>query len=229
MSTSQHNPLDDRIFFRDSHCALVYKKIGENAQRFFLPFFEDEDYAQSVNRLDTPVCGLQLIALSKDVHTRLTKAFQEQLVTKEYYAICERRSEQTLNDGDTGTCQDMLIFNTKKAQARVVPADYRGKAKKARLEWRVLGRGERYDFLSLTPKTGRTHQIRVQLAHSGHPIKGDLKYGAKRSEKTGGIRLCAVALGFQHPITSETISRRCTPMPNDALWQACMTAAQGAH
>lgn len=113
-----------------------------------------------------------------------------------------------------------MTFDGGHQKARIVKDRARG-AKKASLRYRILGQGERYDFLLVEPHTGRSHQIRCQLAAVGRPIKGDLKYGAKRSEKAGGIRLHAWKLELRHPVTGERLSFTCLPPKMDTLWQAC--------
>lgn len=217
------NTEPSRIFFKDAACAVVYKMIGENAQTFFTPLFTGYPYAQTVNRLDTPVSGLQIIAFSKPAYTALTEAFQTGQIKKEYIAICQRPPDPTAR---RGVCDDWLIFDRTKQKSSVVLKNSTRKPKRAVLEWEVAGEGTRYDFLRLRPKTGRTHQIRVQLANIHRPIKGDLKYGARRSEKNGGIRLHASAIEFPHPISREKIRCACLPVPSDTLWQACAAALE---
>lgn len=247
-----------RIYFEDEYCALIYKKAGEDAQRFFVPFFPSQSFVSAVNRLDTPVSGLMLIAFSASLQTALSRSFTANTVKKEYWAICERMvsstsaysemrggepvSGQTVRGhracGQTvathGTLppdtergphrlEHLIGFRrkTQKAYIAVQPHAKSLRLKKAVLYWTLCGTGERYDFIRIEPETGRTHQIRVQMAAAGHPIKGDLKYGARRSESKGGIRLHAYRLSFTHPVTHTYMSIAALPEPFDRLWAAC--------
>ena len=92
-------------------------------------------------------------------------------------------------------------------------------AKRALLSYRIIGKTDRYTLLEIHLMTGRHHQIRCQLAHMGCPIRGDLKYGAPRSNPDGGISLMAKQIDFVHPVTKEQITIK-APTPSDALWQA---------
>ena len=94
-------------------------------------------------------------------------------------------------------------------------------AKTAKMFYKVFGEGERYLFVQAEPKTGRTHQIRCQLSSMGLPIKGDVKYGSRRSEQMGGIRLHAWKLVFENPKTKENMEFMAMPPVMDSLWQAC--------
>lgn len=253
--------IDSRIYFEDEYCALIYKKAGEDAQRFFVPFFPSQSFVSAVNRLDTPVSGLMLIAFSAPMQTTLSRLFARGTVKKEYWAICERAvcskhaySETCGRDpvlgytvrgpsacGQAADTQGILppdaerrshrlehlIGFCRKTQKAFLAAQPHAKSsalKKAVLYWTLCGKGEHYDFIRIEPETGRTHQIRVQMAAAGHPIKGDLKYGARRSEKTGGVRLHAYKLSFTHPVTHTYMCIAALPEPCDRLWSACMDA-----
>ncbi len=241
-----------RIYFQDNYCAVVYKAAGEDCQSFFKSLFSDAGFAQPVHRLDQPVSGLVIIAFSTEVQTAFSQLFMNNAVKKEYWAICERRgqakagnaAEQTKTteqaepaeqtEGSVqkqGRIEQRLGFDRKKQKAFVCKPDTKkqGSGKKAVLEWECCGAGDRYDFIKVLPLTGRTHQIRVQLASIGKPIKGDLKYGARRSEKGGGIRLHAAELHFTHPVTGEETLVSAPPAEADTLWQACITACTVSH
>ena len=228
-----------RIYFEDDYCAVVYKASGENSQTFFMPLFQCQSFITPVNRLDTPVSGIVLLAFSAHVQTLLSRAFEAGSVQKEYWAICERPTACSVEASETQRLEHWLGFHTKTQKAFIgtVPTDTgtvsttmpkkRGKKsplKKAVLYWTLCGKGEHYDFIRIRPETGRTHQIRVQMAAAGHPIKGDLKYGARRSESNGGIRLHAYKLSFTHPVTHRNITVEAPPVQPDNLWQACMGA-----
>ena len=249
-----------RIYFEDEYCAAVYKKAGEDSQSFFTAFFPDKPFIAAVNRLDTPVSGIMLLAFSAHIQTFFLHAFENGTVKKEYWAVCERPEPVPGCFIEIGVFQRLehrIGFHTKTRKAFVgdAPAEsvplsepvcYDKKArpaapakngsrckrrrntgaplKKAVLHWTLCGKGERYDFIRIHPETGRTHQIRVQMAAAGRPIKGDLKYGARRSEPGGGIRLHSFGLSFIHPVTGNHISVKAEPQQTDPLWKACTAA-----
>ncbi|CEM61788.1 RNA pseudouridine synthase [Treponema phagedenis] len=212
---------NQRIIYKDASLAVIIKKNGEDAQKFYQKYFLQHAYAQAVNRLDKPVSGLMLIACNSKIHTALSHAFSDGKIVKTYFAICEKPKKPTTDIPILvpQTCNDTLIFSSKKQKAFI--SDKKG-AKEACLSWTLCARGENYDFLQVIPISGRTHQIRAQLAHIGRPIKGDLKYGAKRSEKTGGIRLHAYSLEFLHPVLHKPLHISTYPENMDALWAACI-------
>lgn len=232
-----------RIYFEDDYCAVAYKASGENSQTFFEPLFPHKPFIAPVNRLDTPVSGIILLAFSAPVQTLFSRAFEAGSVQKEYWAICERSPVHSAAASEPQRLEHWLGFHTKTQKAFVgadpieiihantisagitKPKKHKKPAlKKAVLYWTLCGKGERYDFIRISPETGRTHQIRVQMAAAGHPIKGDLKYGARRSEPSGGIRLHSYKLSFIHPVTHQNITVEAPPMQPDTLWKACMEA-----
>ena len=242
-----------RVYFEDDYCAVVYKASGENSQTFFIRLFPHKPFIAPVNRLDTPVSGLLLLAFSAPVQTLFSRAFEAGSVQKEYWAICERSPGHSAEISEPQRLEHWLGFHTKTQKAFVgatptdtVPSDmeHTGMAfaepdstgsakakktkkpalKKAVLYWTLCGKGDRYDFIRIRPETGRTHQIRVQMAAAGHPIKGDLKYGARRSEPHSGIRLHSYKLSFIHPVTHQNITIEAPPMQLDTLWKACIAA-----
>ena len=227
-----------RIYFEDDYCAVVYKLNGENAQTFFTPLFPHKPFIAPVNRLDTPVSGIMLLAFSAQAQTLLSQAFKTGSVEKEYWAICERTAADTTEEEPGIHRLEHWLGFRNKTQKAFIGAKPTGISKpdktekrndtatlkKAVLYWTLCGKGDRYDFIRISPETGRTHQIRVQMAAAGHPIKGDLKYGARRSEPNGGIRLHSYKLSFIHPITHQNITVEAPPMQPDTLWKACMEA-----
>ncbi len=210
------------IYFQDEHCAVVYKRAGENSETFFASLFPNAGFAQAVHRLDQPVSGLVIVAFSKAVQTAFSRAFTHNAIQKEYRAVCERPGSGTMQTA--GRLEQCIGFDRKKQKAFVC-----AEGKKAVLEWECCGAGERYDFIKIHPLTGRTHQIRVQLASIGRSIKGDLKYGARRSEKGGGIRLHGYSLGFAHPVSGKPVTVAAPPLEQDTLWQACNAACTGTE
>ena len=168
------------------------------------------------HRLDRPVAGLVVFARTSKALARLNRMFAEGEVHKTYWAIvgseksevksekydytATRTSHFSLLTSHFETLSHWLVRNEKQnksyAYDREVPH-----SKKAQLEYRVIGQGERYQLLEVKLLTGRHHQIRAQLSHIGCPIKGDLKYGARRSNEDGSICLHARRLRFEHPVS----------------------------
>lgn len=212
--------LGSRILFEDNCLAVLYKICGEDSQDFFKPIFPQKKYAEAVNRLDKPVSGILLVAFNKTIHTKLNEEFKLNKIKKEYWAICKKLDN--LAEGKKLYCRGKIIFNSKKQKAFIYSNSENGKS--AELFYCLAGSGENYNFLRVFPVTGRTHQIRVQLANLGMPIKGDIKYGSKRTEKQGGIRLHSYLLEFIHPVKDEPIKIAAPPVEQDALWQACSQA-----
>ena len=233
------------IVYVDSDFAVVVKEAGEVCEDGsphsltlrMAPLIEEElghklERCECVHRLDQPVSGLCILALTDRAVARFSKIFASNSVEKTYCAITERKKSaqgevQSEISADWKNLECLMTFDRGKKKARILSekeAQRAGKAagKKALLRYKLLGQGERYDFLLVELFTGRTHQIRCQLAGEGCPVKGDLKYGAKRSEKGGGIRLHAWKLSFSHPVTGECLTFTCMPPQMDALWQACM-------
>lgn len=236
--------LPDGIVFLDKDLAVVVKGVGELCQdnvpqslsRRMRPVIEAAlghgvKRCQCVHRLDQPVSGLCILALTEQSLPALSAAFAQGAVQKTYCAVTERFRQQRDSGenrwsgvlpetGDWQLLSCLMVFDSSRKKARIVGSGHRG-AKEARLRYKVVGQGDRYDFLVVEPHTGRSHQIRCQLASIGRPIKGDLKYGASRSERGGGIRLHAYKLAFTHPTTGEQLSLACHPPKGDNLWHSC--------
>lgn len=218
------------VLYEDNHIIIVSKWAGEIVQgdkTGDIPLSETvklyikERYNKPgnvflgvVHRLDRPVSGVVLFARTSKALPRLNQMFAEhKSVRKTYWAIvCNEppAAEGTLTHWLT---RDERT-NKAKAYDREVP-----NSKKAILDYRVIARGERYWLLEVNLHTGRHHQIRCQLSKMGCPIKGDLKYGAPRSNPDGSISLHARELTFEHPVSHEHIEVK-APVPADKLWQA---------
>ena len=164
-----------------------------------------------VHRLDRPVSGLVVFAKTSKALSRLNDMFRTGDVHKTYWAIVKRRDIAT-----EGTLTDWLTRNERQnksyAHEREVPG-----AKKAVLKYKVRAVADNYMLIEVTLLTGRHHQIRCQLSHMGCPIKGDLKYGAPRSNPDGSISLLSRRVEFVHPVSKETIVAY-ADVPDDRLW-----------
>ena len=168
-------------------------------------------YVQVLHRLDRPTSGAVLFARRDTALEALNAQFRERKVRKTYLAITDRRPEQ-----DHGT---LIHYLEKGGQNRAVAREAESPdTQRAELDYRYLLGSDRYHLLEIDLRTGRHHQIRAQLAAIGCPIRGDLKYGAKRSRRGGGIDLHAWKLVFEHPISGAT-EEVVAPLPTTNLWQ----------
>ena len=174
-------------------------------------------YAKSelhlVHRLDRPTSGLVVFAKKKSGLADLQGQFAAGEVEKVYLAVVAKSLP-----AESGELQHHLRRDGRRKKAYVAKADDKG-AKAATLRYRLVGRSERYWCYEVIPQQGRFHQIRAQLAAAGSPIKGDVKYGARRANKDRAIGLHAVSLQFRAPVSGERIRVRTDP-PDEPLWRA---------
>jgi 23S rRNA pseudouridine1911/1915/1917 synthase len=164
-----------------------------------------------VHRLDQPVTGVVLFAKNPEALKRMNEIFQKRQVKKVYWAVTD-----VPPPGDAGTLEHFLVFSPGKNKSYAHAASGKG-AKKAVLRYRLAGKTDRYFLVEIELVTGRHHQIRAQFAAVGCHVKGDLKYGAARSDPGGGIHLHARSLEFTHPITGKAV-KITAPPPDDLLW-----------
>ena len=234
-----------QVIYEDNHIIVVNKQSGEIVQgdktgdRPLSDIVKDyikEKYQEPgavflgvVHRLDRPVSGLVVFARTSKALTRLNKMFAEkEQVKKTYWAIVEKRKvegEKRKVEGgkwkedsnEWQTAEHWLVRNEKQNKSYAYQTE-KPNSKKAILKYRMLAKGDNYDLLEVQLMTGRHHQIRCQLSTLGCPIKGDLKYGAKRSNPDGSISLNAHRIEFIHPVSKEKIALE-SPLPEDNLWQ----------
>lgn len=165
-----------------------------------------------IHRLDRPTSGVLVFSKTSKALARMNKLFSTQEVKKIYWAIVEKKPQEK-----QGELINYLAKNTAQNKSYVTTKENK-EAKKAILTYRLIAESDNYYLLEVQLKTGRHHQIRVQLASIGCIIKGDLKYGAKRANKDGGISLHARSVEFLHPVQKEKIEIIAN-VPNDPLWQ----------
>lgn len=218
-----------QVVYEDNHLIIVYKESGEIVQgdkTGDVPLSEvvkayiktkyqkpGNVFLGVVHRLDRPVAGLVVFARTSKALSRLNEMFRKGEVKKTYWAIVQQRPRE-----ETGELEHWLMRNEQQNKSYAY-AKERPDAKKAVLKYQVIGMSERYTLLQVGLLTGRHHQIRCQLAAIGCPIKGDLKYGAKRSNADGSISLLAREIAFVHPVSKATV-KVTAPLPKDNLWQA---------
>jgi len=228
------------MIYQNEACIVINKLPGESSEHI-KPDNEGEVFP--VHRLDVPVSGCLLLARTPEAAAFLGSAFasRDSRVEKKYWAIVEKPSIDkkfsTENDlPPNGELVHWLGVNSKTNKAFALapdaisgasPASKHKALKKAILRYKIIGQGDHYLFLEIDLITGRHHQIRAQLAALGLHIKGDLKYGARRSEKSGGIRLHAYSLAFPNPLNPDEIIRvKARPPVMDSLWTAFSEAAE---
>ena len=220
-----------QVVYEDNHIIIVNKLSGEIVQgdktgdeplsdtvkRYIKEKYgkPGEVFLGVVHRLDRPVAGLVVFARTSKALIRLNKMFAEGQVHKTYWAIVERRNEQL---GMSNELVHWLVRNEQQNKSYAYDHEV-PQSKKAMLRYRVIGRGDRYDLLEVELMTGRHHQIRCQLSKIGCPIRGDLKYGARRSNPDGSISLLSHRVEFVHPVSKATICVE-APLPADSLWRA---------
>ena len=228
-----------RVVYEDNHIIIVYKESGEIVQgdkTGDTPLSETvkqyikEKYQKPgavflgvVHRLDRPVAGLVVFARTSKALTRLNKMFAEGNVHKTYWAIVGERQEarskkQEVRGEEFTTIEHWLTRNEKQNKSYAYDHEV-PRSKKAVLRYRFIGHSDRYSLVEVQLMTGRHHQIRCQLAAIGCPIKGDLKYGAPRSNPDGSISLLSHRVEFVHPVSKEPIVVE-SPLPADPLWSA---------
>jgi len=167
------------------------------------------------HRLDRPTSGVVLFARTSKALERLSEMFRTGRVEKTYWAVVAERPP-----AEQGTLAHWLTRNVAQNKSYAWRAPRRG-AREARLSYRVLCNLDRYCLLEIDLQTGRHHQIRAQLHAVGCHVKGDLKYGAARSNPGGGIHLHARKVSFLHPVSKQAVVIEADP-PRDALWDAAL-------
>lgn len=170
-----------------------------------------------VHRIDRPVTGVVLFARTSKALERMNKLFKNREVKKLYWAIVKNNPP-----AEEGTLEHHIVRNSKQNKSYAHDHPVPG-SKPARLRYRVIARSDRYFLLEIDLETGRHHQIRCQLAKINCPIKGDLKYGADRSNPDGGISLHARSLSFNHPVGGAPVDIIANPPP-DPLWDYFLKA-----
>lgn len=219
-----------QVVYEDNHVIVVNKECGEIVQGDrtgdrplvdTLKQWIKEKYNKPGNvfcgvthRIDRPTCGLVVFARTSKGLSRMNELFRRGEVSKTYWAIVKDEPPHAV-----GTLTHYLYPAPGEVNRTLVSDRPRSDARKAQLNYRVIAHGERYHLLEIELITGRKHQIRAQLAHIGCPIKGDLKYGARRSNPDGGISLQSHHIHFIHPVSGLPVDVT-APVPDDPLWQA---------
>ena len=228
MSNIQHPTSNIEVLHEDNHTIVINKrssdivqgdKTGDEPLVDKVKKYIKEKYNKPgnvfcgvVHRLDRQTSGVILFARTSKALPRLNEQFREKTTRKVYWAVVENMPENK-----TGKLVHFLKKNEKQNKSYASKTETEG-SKKAILNYTWKLSSDKYHLLEIELETGRHHQIRCQLATMGCIIKGDLKYGAKRSNKDGSIHLHARELEFTHPTTKEQI-KVTAPVPKEPLWE----------
>jgi len=214
----------DQILFEDNHLIAINKRAGQLVQgdktgdacladeiKAFLKVKYNKPgnvFCGVIHRLDRPTSGVVIFAKTSKALERMNAQFREKLTDKSYVALVHGK----LSNKESLVHE--LRKNEQKNKSFVVDP---GKGKEARLSYNPIKIFDSFTLIEVNLETGRHHQIRCQLAHIGHPLRGDLKYGAKRSNEDGSICLHSAKLLFTHPITKESM-RIEAELPKSSAW-----------
>ena len=218
-----------KVLYEDNHIIAVSKtcneivqgdKTGDTPLLDVVKAYLKEKYNKPgevflglPHRLDRPTSGVVLFAKTSKALARLNAMFQtHDQIRKTYWAIVQGAPKQP-----EARLENWLTRNETLNKSFIAKPGAK-EAKLAILSYKTLVRGDNYTLLEIQLETGRHHQIRCQLAAIGCPVKGDLKYGAKRSNPDGGISLHARQIEFIHPVSKIPLCIK-APVPNDSLWQ----------
>ena len=218
-----------KVLYEDNHIIVINKAAGEIVQGDktgdeslcdTMKMYLKEKYAKPGNvfiglphRLDRPVSGIVVFAKTSKALERLNRMFSEGNVKKIYWALTKG-----VPTPEEGELVSWILRNEKMNKSFSYPKEVKG-SKHAVLHYRLAAASQNYNLIEVELKTGRHHQIRCQLSSIGCPIKGDLKYGAQRSNPDGSISLHARYIEFIHPVSKELIAIT-APLPDDRLWQS---------
>jgi 23S rRNA pseudouridine1911/1915/1917 synthase len=215
------------ILFEDNHLIIVNKKasdivqgdktgdmpLSEKVKEYLKKKYEKPGnvFVGVIHRLDRPVSGAVIFAKTSKALERMNEMFRQHDVQKFYWAVVRIKPEPP-----TGTLIHYLKKNEEQNKSYVFEEGTKG-ALQSELRYRIIGKSDRFFLLEVVPKTGRHHQIRVQLSAMGSPIKGDVKYGYERTNEGGAIHLHARRIEFIHPVNKSPMNV-VAPLPGDVIW-----------
>ncbi|GAB4138335.1 MAG: RNA pseudouridine synthase [Bacteroidia bacterium] len=220
--------MEPEVIYEDNHLIAVNKKpsdivqgdktgdipLSEHVKQYIKKKYNKpgEVFLGVIHRLDRPVSGIVLFAKTSKALARMNEQFKTREVKKTYWAVVTAKPPLS--------SQHLVhwLHKNEKLNKSFSSSTEKPGWLKCELDYKLLGESDRYFLLEVLPMTGRHHQIRVQLSSIGCIIKGDLKYGAKRSNPDGSIHLHARKLEFMHPVKNEPVSI-VAPVPHEPLWQ----------
>ncbi len=216
------------VIYEDNHLLVVNKEAGvlvqgdQTGDKTLTDYAKDylrEKYNKPgnifcgvVHRIDRPVSGAVVLAKTSKALERMNKMFQKRDVYKTYWAVTKKRPRD-----EKGKLVHWLVKDTDRNVTTAHREEVEG-SKRAELDFKVLGKLNEHYLIEVKPVTGRPHQIRVQLAQIGCPIRGDLKYGFSKPNADASINLHAKNLKFDHPVKKEPLFIR-AGLPDNAFWE----------
>lgn len=217
------------ILYEDNHIIAVNKRSGDIVQgdetgdkplSDFVKDYIKEKYGKPgevflgvVHRIDRPVSGIVLFARTSKSLTRLNELFKTKEIAKTYWAVVKNKPKE-----DSGTLIHFHLKDEKQRKAKLFEKEV-AHSKKCVLHYKLLASLDNYHLLEIQLETGRFHQIRAQLAKTGSPIKGDIKYGYERpNENTRSIHLHARRIVFTHPVKNEPLEIVAS-VPDEKIWK----------
>lgn len=219
--------MKDKILYEDNHLIIINKECGEivqgdktgditlaeNVKSYIKKTYNKpgDVFLGITHRIDRPTSGIVIFAKTSKALSRMNKQFAEKQIQKTYWAIVDQTPPKIKD-----TITHYLVRNRKQNKSYAFESS-KNQSKKASLSYEVIGHSDKFYLLEIELHTGRHHQIRAQLAKIGCIIKGDLKYGAARSNPDGGIHLHARRTKFIHPVKKEMITITAEPA-EDNLW-----------
>jgi 23S rRNA pseudouridine1911/1915/1917 synthase len=225
------------VIYEDNHIIAVNKRpsqivqgdktgdtpLSELVKGYIKEKYEKpgEVYLGVIHRLDRPVSGVVLFARTSKALTRMNELFRSRQITKTYWAAVKKE-----DIAEEGTLVHYLKKNEQTNMSRAYEKEVPGSLR-AELSYKILATSDNYMLLEVNPITGRHHQIRVQLSSMGCPIKGDVKYGARRGNDDASIHLHARKIRFEHPIKKEMIEIAALPPLKDVVWNQLYKSVPG--
>ena len=227
ISLTKMNNTNLHVLYEDNHLIAINKKSGDITQgdktgdiplseivKDFLKKKYDKPgnvYLGTIHRIDRPTTGVIIYAKTSKALSRMNEKFRNNEISKKYWAIVKNKLPK-----QSDILENYLSKNNKKNKSFVTK---RKDGKYSKLNYKIIKSLDNYHLYEIKPDTGRHHQIRVQLSNIGSPIKGDLKYGAKRSNKDASICLHAREIVFEHPVTKEEL-KITAPTPQNIIWNS---------
>ena len=227
ISLTKMNNTKLHVLYEDNHLIAINKKSGDITQgdktgdiplseivKDFLKKKYDKPgnvYLGTIHRIDRPTTGVIIYAKTSKALSRMNEKFRNNEISKKYWAIVKNKLPK-----QSDILENYLSKNNKKNKSFVTKEK---DGKYSKLNYKIIKSLDNYYLYEIKPDTGRHHQIRVQLSNIGSPIKGDLKYGAKRSNKDASICLHAREIVFEHPVTKEEL-KITAPTPQNTIWNS---------
>ena len=224
--------MKDWILYEDNHIIIVNKppripvqgdKTGDASLLDIFKKYIKKEYNKPGNvylglphRIDRPTSGIVILSKTSKSLSRMTALFREKKIKKQYWAIVKKKITP-----NHGVLVSFLKKNNSINKSFVSKKEKTGYLR-AELHYQLIKELNNYSLYEVNLITGRHHQIRVQLSHIGSPIKGDIKYGASRTNKDGSIHLHSKSIRFIHPVKKKEINITAPPPKKDPLWKSCI-------